>query len=405
MTFYIVKSSVSATCANNRLLVRASDGRLWCSFLWASDVYVAYSDDAGATWTLELVTTPGTTVSYPTMAIDSLDNLHVVWRQKIGADYVIHYRKRNTTGVWDAEEVIEVDPGQQTQPTVAIDSSDNVHVIWESTNDPGLPRTHFIKYRMRTAVGWQAIEFLSDPLPILTYLQRTCLAIGSDDVVHVAWPSQLLGVAAYNIQYKQRTALGWQAQEGVTVGAAFQQLMPQIAIDSSNDIHLTFYGGGWGANPGFYNMRYIKRTAGVWGASEAITDIAADQNFFGSLSYHSIALDVADDIHVVWSGKGWGANPLDRNVQYRCKSGGVWQAQEGLTDRNTHQGSVSLIWAMFPLISGVRTNIPFTGYAFILHGDDWGMDKVEYGPAATLSWELPTPIVINKAYALAREEL
>jgi len=392
MANYVIQ--VVATCAKDRTLARASSGRLWAGFAWASEVQVAYSDDGGATWVLEQVSNSGVLGTLqPTIAIDSGDNLHVVWRQDVAPpDYHIYYRRRSSLGVWDPIEMVSVNVGEQRRPTIAIDSNDDIHVVWLSTSDPVAPFVDTLKYRMKQGGVWQAIDVL-DSVPWLDQLWHPCMAIGSDDVVHVVWTGEGYGTfpAQWNLRYRQKTIGGWQPREDVTDVNAAQQL-PSIALDSNDDVHIAWFGRGWGINLGVWNVRYIMRTAGVWGVSEAVTDVATDQSFGDSAVYLTIALDTADNIYVVWSGEGWGVNALDRNVQLRRKIGPAWQAQQGLTDRTTDQDSVSLIWAMHPTVSGIRTNIPLTNYAFLLCGDAFGVNQVEYWTQAGWSPVPPPPV-------------
>ncbi|MCD6143602.1 BNR-4 repeat-containing protein, partial [Thermococcus sp.] len=186
------------------------------------------------------------------------------------------------------------------------------------------------------------------------------IAIDGNDNVHVVWRGTGWGTNTgyHNIQYRKRTSTGWQSQEAVTDKDA-DQVNPSIAIDSDGNVHVVWFGKGWGANTTNWNLQYRKKTSSGWKPREAITDKNADQ------THPVIAIDKDDNVHVVWRGLGWGTNTGYYNIQYRKRTSSGWQTREGLTDVAINQYFPNLIWALYPLIGAVRTNRPEVGYAFV----------------------------------------
>ena len=333
-------SEYSTAYTPQRNLARKSNGELWCVYSRSDgtyeQIYVAYSTD-GETWTEEQVCSGSDQQYYPSLAIDSQDNVHVVWTGRgWGSNpnyYNIQYRKRTSSG-WQAQEALTDKDDKQYDPAIAIDSQDNVHVIWEGG-------------------GW-----------------------GSN-------PNY------YNIQYRKRTSSGWQAQEAVT-DKDDDQYYPSIAVDSQDNIHIVWEGWGWGTNTGNANTQYRKRTSSGWQTQEAVTDV--NYNQFDQ----TIAIDSQDNVHVIWTGKGWGSNPDYYNVQYRKRTPSGWQTQEGLTDAAITQQYPSPIWALHPTISGAKTNRPKSGYAFV-----W-MDgtTVKFYKSDDLSWDSKVVKVVSETALL-----
>lgn len=69
------------------------------------------------------------------IAIDSLDNVYIVWTDNRNGDNDIYAQKFNSAGIalWGANDLrINTDSGsvQQTQPSIAIDSLDNIYITW-----------------------------------------------------------------------------------------------------------------------------------------------------------------------------------------------------------------------------------------------------------------------------------
>ena len=387
-------SEYSTAYTPQRNLARTSDGTLWCVYSRSDgtyeQIYISYSPD-GETWTEEQVSSGSGHQYYPSVAVDSQDNVHVVWTGKgwgSNPNYNnIQYRKRTSSG-WQAQEAVTDKDSTQYNPAIAIDSQGNVHVVWYGGGWGSNPNYYNIQYRKRTSAGWQAQEALTDKDD---KQYDPAIAIDSQDNVHIVWEGGGWGSNPdyYNIQYRKRTSSGWQAQEAVT-DKDDDQYYPSIAVDSQDNIHIVWEGWGWGTNTGNANTQYRKRTSSGWQTQEAVTDV--NYNQFDQ----TIAIDSQDNVHVIWTGKGWGSNPDYYNVQYRKRTPSGWQTQEGLTDAAITQQYPSPIWALHPTISGAKTNRPKSGYAFV-----W-MDgtTVKFYKSDDLSWDSKVVKVVSETALL-----
>lgn len=77
----------------------------------------------------------------PDLTIDSKDNIHLVWQDKRDGDFEIYHKKLNADGMnltldtrlTFREELIPLseDHVNSINPSIAIDSKDNIHVVWE----------------------------------------------------------------------------------------------------------------------------------------------------------------------------------------------------------------------------------------------------------------------------------
>ena len=382
MASYTVKTggeTNSTGSSNGRSLARTSDGVLWCVYKRSDgtydQIYAAYSTDGGQTWTEEQVCSGSDTQGYASIAIDSSNNIHVVWYGKgwgTNTDYEnIQYRMRNATG-WQPQESVTDVAHYQYDPSIAVDSADNVHVVWHGQGWGSNTGYYNIQYRKRTT-SWQTQEGVTDTG---NDQYDASIAMDSADNIHVVWTGKGWGTntSNYNIQYNYRTT-AWQTQEGVTDKDA-DQWDPSIAIDSADTIHVVWRGEGWGTNTSYYNIQYNYRTT-AWQTQVGLTDVAYDQKS------PSIAIDSADNIHVVWTGKGWGTNTSYYNLQYRERTT-AWQTQVGLTDVAADQNFPKLIWALDPILSWAHTNRTKTGYAFVWVDDT----TVKYYKSSDLNWDV-----------------
>ena len=325
MPFYVVKTpnAFSGTAFSpSRKLARTSTGVLWCCYAgpWVvpgvMQIFVSYSVDGGVTWVEEQITTAAVRrQDYPSIAIDSADNVHLVWRDYALATTSDIFYRRRTAGGWDAiEQVTATAPGDwQSAPSLAIDSADNIHVFWAGDGWGANPARRNVQYRQRTAAGvWQAQEPVTD-IAAHQRSHNTSITIDNANVVHVAWSG--LGWGANpgfdNVQYRQRVAGVWQPQEAVTdVGQT--QRFPCIALDSSGNVHVAWYAefAPWAY---VWDIYYRERVAGVWQAIAQLTNVAAA----GYDQYQpSMAIDSSDSVHIVWYGNGWGVSISSGQLEY-----------------------------------------------------------------------------------------
>ena len=163
---------------SGRKLARESNGRLWAAYEKSAlgvsqvkaQVFVAHSDDEGATWNEEQVTYLDVDQRGPSIAIGSSDELHLVYYSSYLAahPYGIYYNQRSG-GVWLGEETVYTTSWLQDYPAIAVDSVGDVHVVWRGRY-PGWGGTHeTVHYRKRESGVWQAIEHITN----LDYSQFT----------------------------------------------------------------------------------------------------------------------------------------------------------------------------------------------------------------------------------------
>jgi hypothetical protein len=171
MTIYtvaaIASTPVLSTERGGRDIVVACNRRLWAAYsrkpagLNNMQIHVACSDDDGQTWTEERVT-----FSYdnrhhffPALAIDSFDNLHLVYtangRVPFATRWGVFYKERSIGG-WQAEETVAhlnvANPGQD-YPTIAIGVADVPHVVWPGYGQ-GLSEGWMNYWYRKKAASW-----------------------------------------------------------------------------------------------------------------------------------------------------------------------------------------------------------------------------------------------------------
>lgn len=144
------------------------------------------------------------------------------------------------------------------------------------------------------------------------------IGIDSSNDLYVAWEGQGSGTFPENtnIYIKKRTAGSWGSVELVSDNNS-SNILPSIAVDSSNRIYIAWSGRGYGVNTGFYNIQSRRRnTDGTYAAIVNVTDVAYDQDR-GVVNM----LDSDDTYMMIFEGKGWSSDVTKYGIRYSSSAG------------------------------------------------------------------------------------
>ena len=109
------------------------------------EIYYRRSTDGGATWSAARRLTWTTGGSFvPTIAVDSSDQVHIAWHDDTSGDNEIYYKMSTDGGTtWSAAIRLAKLTGQSEYPAMAIDTGDIIHVVWQDDTDGGLPEIYY----------------------------------------------------------------------------------------------------------------------------------------------------------------------------------------------------------------------------------------------------------------------
>jgi hypothetical protein len=282
-------------------------------FLFAQIAQAGWTPAKRLTWNL------GSCVS-PAIAIDSNNQIHIVWMDLSSGNFEIYYKRSADGGVsWSATKRLTWSSGlgaASLYPTIAIDSSNTIHVLWghQTTDYPQ------IFYRRSTDGGmtWSAAKRLTWSSGGCSY---PAVAIDSSSTIHIVWNDYTPG--NQEVYYKKSTNGGatWGAAQRLTWTSG-DSPCPAIATDSSNGIHLVWFD----YTPGSCEIYYRKSSDGgsTWGTIKRLTWTS------GWSRDQAIAIDSNNTIHIVWCqypSVGW-----YEIYHMSSKNGGsTWSAAQRLT--------------------------------------------------------------------------
>lgn len=319
-------SSTATAYPNGRKAAIDSLGNMYVVFADASGQIQCYkSTDNGSTWaSLNFPAIAGYTQASPAIAIDSSNNLHVVWHGKDSGSpsyNQIKYSRYNGTA-WSPWTNIQTISGyDQLRPSIVVDSSNNLHVVWygRDSNNPSYFQIKYSKYNGASWSSWANIQTISG-----YYQYSPSIAVGSNNNLHVVWYGCDSSNSTYGqIKYSRYDGSSWSPWANIQVISGYGQYDPCIAIDSSNNLHVVWDGRDSGS-PSRYQIKYSKYNGSVWSPWANIQVITGyDQ------TYPSIAVDSNGNLHVIWYGTD--ATSSYSQIKYSKYDGVSWSPWTNLS--------------------------------------------------------------------------
>jgi len=323
---------------------------------WGNDVEIMYANNTGSGWSNATVISDDGTLwndggSYsPSLAVDSAGNIHVVWADDTngewGNDREIMYAN-NTGSGWSNATVISDDStlwntGNNFNPRITVDSTGNIHAVWEDETNGEWGTDREIMYANNTGSGWSNATVISDDSTLWNNDSSTfpSLAVDSAGNIHVAWTDETNGTWGIDseIMYANNTGSGWSNATVISDDSTFWNYggsySPSIAVDNNGNIHIVWYDytdGAWGVD---VEIMYANNTGSGWSNATVISDDSTLWND-GVSMYPNIAVDSAGNIHVVWEDDTAGVWGSDREIMYVANTGSGWSNATVISDDST----------------------------------------------------------------------
>jgi len=163
---------------------------------YGDDQQVVYLRHDGASWVGIRVIAAAVDALGPTIIPGGSDYLHTAWHREYGGNnFEIFYRFFD--GIrWDAAEMITDDPQLSSHPSIAMDASGNVHMVWCDKRDGNKE----IYYTRHDGFSWGSQIRLTRALTESDYPH---ISVGPDGAIHIIWRDYRDG--NFEIYYKRRS--------------------------------------------------------------------------------------------------------------------------------------------------------------------------------------------------------
>lgn len=275
----------SLTDSKHGSIVSDSTGKLHC--VWEECISprweIYYSSYNGTSWSapVNISNNPAINSTQPHIAVDANDNIHVVWYESNGFNPRIRYAKYNGTS-WSLP--VTIDGGAEGRsPVIAIDFSNNLHVAWEVEVPYG------IRYAKYNGVSW------SLPVDIAggTDYVRPRISVDGSNHVYVVWECPYSG--RLNVYINEWNGSSWTGVQNLTNNGYSHQ--PDIAADSTGNLYLVYHDDGIEAI--LYKYRPV---GGFWTSATNISNTSDET------TNPEVEVGAGGIAHVVWVQKCYGTN-------------------------------------------------------------------------------------------------
>jgi hypothetical protein len=210
----------------------------------------------------------------PVIAVDSVNDLHVAWYGYASGYSSMQIWECDYNGTWSAPVRISTYSGMnssdQLYPSIAIDSSNNLDVDWRgSATGYAYSEMWFAK---RTGTSWSA------PTVISTYSGMNgqnqispVIAVDSDNVIYAGWQGDATGysnpqiwIAMYNGTWNTPVMISTFTGMG-----SYAQGEASIAVDTLNRVYVLWHGEATGYSDND-KVWCSNRTGGVWSRPQCL---------------------------------------------------------------------------------------------------------------------------------------
>jgi len=251
-------------------ICRESDGTLHCTyFKWFDTAPIwrimhGYSSDNGDTWTIEEVATlpadGSAWIMDPSICIDSSDNIYIIWERRNGTTRYLECVRWNGIS-WTDEAIISwtsSDSNERAYNNAAVDDLDTIHVVFKVTVGGTESLCHI---KRNGAWDGSYTIIVSDSSLRADFI---ALAVDGTGDLHLVY-RQVVG-SDYILYHRTYTTIWSSATEVVSSTSLI--VISDFVADSSDNLHLVY----WLASPTLRSYYKTKPSGSSWGSPELIVD-------------------------------------------------------------------------------------------------------------------------------------
>ncbi len=227
---WVIEVVAAAGALNYMSMALDSSGKAHISYEHPQNQALLYATNTTGTWKIETVETGGRLGKYTSIALDSSGKVHISYEDWENLKYAT-----NASGSWATEEV--ADGGEYT--SIALDSSDKVHISHAGSFSSGL------QYSTNASGTWVTVKignFQGFPFSFGNdeNWPQTSIALDSSGIVHIGHLSRI----GQSLEYSTNATGTWQTE--TVDNSSYTGTYASLAIDTSGNIHISYYGRHYG---------------------------------------------------------------------------------------------------------------------------------------------------------------
>ncbi|MBU0518044.1 T9SS type A sorting domain-containing protein, partial [bacterium] len=277
------------------------------------------------------------------IAVDSQDNLYVVWGEEVAGSDEIHFSISTDGGnTWSGQlgdETLSFSGGNNAyNPDIAIDENDVIHVVWNQVWNGLVDEIHYARSSDGGAT-WssQTTEGIVS-YPDGNASSYADIEVGPNNELYVAWKEDSDILTTHDVLNISESTDGGDTWSGTTADTPITlpcriMLYPQFVVSDAGAMHAVWKGTQDTVSTFHYEVYYTGSDDG--GASW--TGLVADQTVSfddgNSSNIPNLCTDSQENIIVVWDenydgdneihlsistdgGTSWSGSPLDEIISY-----------------------------------------------------------------------------------------
>lgn len=208
------------------------------------EIFYKKSTDGGSSWTQKRLTWNTGSSGGSAIAINSSNHIHIVWHDYTPGNHELYFKSSTDGGASWMTKRLTWDLGQSLNPAIAVDSSNNIHIVWRDNKT----ENYEIYYKKSTNGGtnWTTKRLTWNS----EYSFDQAIATDSGGNIHVAWVEERSGNR--DIFYKRSTDGGLSWAHRRLTWTPGETSSPSLVTDGKDNIHLVYYDNTTGSKEIYY---------------------------------------------------------------------------------------------------------------------------------------------------------
>jgi len=279
------------------------------------EIFYKNSTDGGATWSLiSRITWTSGVSRYPNIKIDSNGYIHLIWTDYLSGNGEVFHKKSTDSGItWLIPKRITWNSGTSINPKMIIDAADVIHLVWEDSTT--WPSEIFYKQSMdggKTWIGLKRLCWNSDPSMFPE------IAMDTNGTLHVVWSEFIPSNIQIHSKSSPDKGVTWNPLKKLTWNLNFSR--SKLSSGSGNRIFCVWQGG---TGPGEIYSKVTTDSGVTWSPLNRLTWNS------GQSSSSTPILEMGTILHFVWVDDTPGNKEIFDKTS--TDSGTTWSVPQRLT--------------------------------------------------------------------------
>lgn len=301
-------------------------------------------------------------VSVPSLALDSAENLYLVWEAEQAGVSNIRFSRSNDAGrSWRAAETVLAQPVGQESPSLGVDQKGSLYTIWTDER-LGLYNVYFARSDDAGA-SWSPGRAISPNLGQAD--QCACrLVVAVDGGLYAAWQDYRSGDPDIYFAYSSDGGQTWQEQPRLNddPGQVYQGA-PTLGVDAAGRVYVAWEDARAGVPAIYVSSRDPQ--SGQWSANVAVTSPGD-----GAAATPYLSLDTNGNLYLAWQQVLAAGSEI--RISRSDDGGRTWQASTAIAGNSAHKqqarphlayASAGILYAAWDALAADGTRDVFFAYS------------------------------------------